>query len=430
MRSVCSAAALLTALAVSDRASAAQIPEPSAFRSAYEAQFPTAGASAGALALEDLAAKVGVPLAPRAPAEAGSLGLKPRYDTGRSEPTAEAAKEQKEHGPLAGTYLSAEIASPREHIGDPSPDVLRYFDNHSAVLDEIRAVLLGEADISWEVDVSQGVRGPAPNLLGIIRMERLLLARALLEARGGRADEALRTVEASWRLNEALASRPELISQLVAVSGARLLAGVLRKIDAPAFGWAERLRSGSILAGTVAAFENEVWEVSSDRSDLTGEEGVFGRALQRIGEEFRSRSRCGWTSSALQEIAAEAFRAEAQDEDDPIFPIAMPSLLGSLVRVARFEVDAELTALVVDARIERDAVRGRHWPGRLLTLGSGVCPKQAWTYTVLKSGTVRIAFEGSFPEDPSPRGPAFEFFAGKPHLVIGRIPIHRRVLRQ
>lgn len=426
-----SAAVFFLGTAWAGAAPANKIPEPAGFLAAFKAQFPKSPASGAALALEELAARMGLALAPREMEVSadGLLGDRPRKNSNRPEPSAEAILAQRERGSLAGSFLSAQLGSSREKVGAPPSDLQRYLEEHATELASIRAVLLNEPDVSWEVDVSHGSQGPFPSLVAVIRLERLLLAEALIEARAGQGDEALQTVDASWRLNESLSSRPELISQLVALGGARLHAGVLRKIDVPAFGWQDRLRGGSVLAGMVAAFENEAWQTASPPPDLTGEAGAWGRMLRRIGEEFRERSRCGLTQGALQEVVLQAARAEARQEEDSLYLIAMPNLLNALLRAARFEVDAEVTSLVIDARIERNALRRRHWPGKLTTLGHGTCSEQEWSYRVLRDGTVRIAFEGVPPEDSAPNHLSLEVFAGTqvrgPH---GKSP-RRRMLR-
>ena len=335
--------------------------------------------------------------------------------------------DQQDRASLARSYVSTEIASARERIGDPPAALVGYLGEHAGDLDSVRSVLLGDSEISWEVDVSKKDRAPWPNVNGIVRLERLLLARTLLEARAGTPTEALATIEACWRLNEALSSRPELISQIVAAGGAKFVAGVLRKIDAPAYGWPDRLRSGDVLAGVIAAFENQIWQIDSDATDLTGQVGAAGRLFQRVGEAFREGSRCGWTDSSFQTIVDEAAAEEPADPQNPVYRVAIPDLMNSLFRAARFEVDAELTALVLDARIEREALRRRHWPDKLQTVGNGVCSEEPWSYKALRNGTVRIAFEGRPPDDSTPNRLPLEFFAGTP-LPSGHRRTSRRLL--
>ena len=75
-------------------------------------------------------------------------------------------------------------------------------------------------------------------------LARLLRARALLDARSGKAAKALRTVELGFRLGEALKDEPTLVSQLVRVDLIGTASGSLRDVfgqTAPSVSEAKRL---------------------------------------------------------------------------------------------------------------------------------------------------------------------------------------------
>ena len=71
--------------------------------------------------------------------------------------------------------------------------------------------------------------------------------------------------------------------------------------------------------------------------------------------------------------------------------------LDSLNRWHRHLLDAELTALVLEARGEKAASRDGAWPARLENLESSVCPGSFWGYQRSSSGDVTLAFEGRAP---------------------------------
>jgi hypothetical protein len=116
----------------------------------------------------------------------------------------------------------------------------------------------------------------------------------------------------------------------------------------------------------------------------------------------------------LNAIWDNALEAEfPTDEDRGLGTIPIPNILNGLLRASRVEIDAELTALVVDARLERAASRRRNWPVRLLT-GAGVCPEKSWTYRTAGNGTAQVRLEATL---EGLEGPAYqlplEFTAGK-----------------
>lgn len=362
--------------------SAAGSPEPASTRAAFEAMYPTTTTSAAALELERLAASIGIDLA--WPEEKD----KREHD----HPTAEAAKAYEVVSTAVFEFLNRELKRADEGIGLPPPALTAFLEQNDPILESIRSVASGNREISWDVDVTLRQKAPLPYLAGQIKLQRLLIACALVQAHRGDPDSALQTLEASWRLSEALSARPEMVAHIVALAAERLQAGALRKIDSPAYGWTDRLRSRRTPDGFAAVVANEVWLNEPDIADLTGSDGSTGRAWARVAASLHGVDPCTWTKAGLGRIVEEAYRAEATDEDG--VTLALPTTMGSLERVRRVMIDSELTALLLDARAERAASRRRAWPGRLTTLGAGVCPREAWTYRVSKNGTVTISFGG------------------------------------
>ena len=235
--------------------------EPSAatLRSAFEAQFPKSEASAAALELERLAAPLGIELAPKdeaaprppevTPTNASEGAPAPVIDAReRRRPSAEETAAYQRVGQAAFDFLDRELKKSAEKIGAPSRELERYLEEHQDAMVSIESVLLRDADVHWEMDVSRGFESPLPNLLGILRLQRLIVARALLEARRGEAEGALQTIEASWRFNQTVSSRPEVICQLIVVAVAKLEVGALRKLDTHAYGWADRFRDEKLFS--------------------------------------------------------------------------------------------------------------------------------------------------------------------------------------
>ena len=290
-------------------------------------------------------------------------------------------------------FVNRELTGAEEKIGSPPGTVERFLSENDGAITRIESILAG-GDVQWEVDVSREHPAPSPNFQGLISLHRVLVARALAEARGGDTERALQTLEASWRLNEVLSNRPEFSGQFLVISGARLDAGALRKVDSPAHSWIDRLRGGSTLSGFLAAFQNQAWMSSSGAEDLTGEAGGYGRALRQIAEEFQRNDLCEWS---LREAWERAFLDQAPQAPAP----ATPNVVEIFLRVRRYLVEAELTALILDARAERAASRERAWPAKLSTLGRGVCGNAGWSYRPSQQGTAAFSFEGRLAEGES-----------------------------
>src|ERR1700682_4586647 len=290
----------------------AERPAAAAFRSDFDAQFPKSEASAAAIELEKLAAALGSDLVP---APWGVPGAP--EDKNRPHPAAESAAANPALATGLHEYIDRELKSSGNRIGPP-PEVLdRYMTEHAAELTAIEALLLRETEVRWETDPKAGQDGPRPNYVGLMRLQRLLIARSLNEARREDFESAERLLEASWRLNDSLATRPELISQIIVLVAAKLQAGALRKIDTPAYGWSQRLRGGVLFAGYLAAFQNEFWLRAQNRNaqDVDGENGAYGRMLRRFVAELEQRDLCGWTQERLQEARDRAIRGEFSGDE-------------------------------------------------------------------------------------------------------------------
>jgi CubicO group peptidase (beta-lactamase class C family) len=415
-------------LELSVRSRAADDPDAASFRSAFEARFPKTETSAAALEIESLAARLGIEMAPfespEATADQGSSGdknapvpfvLKPRRD--RPGPSPELERSLLSAG--ASEFVNRELGIPDDRIGAPPPQLVRYLEDNESGVAAIESLLLREPEIRWEVDVTKYPNGPLPNLTGVMRLQRLLAARALVKGGAGETDAALRTLDAAWRLNEVLSSRPELISQLIVVAAAKIHVGVLRKLDSAAYGWADRLRSRRFYSAYLTAFQSEAW-ADPGLQDLTGREGTFGRILREVAEELSDRDICSWTRGSLEEAWTRAVHDQSREEA-PFASAAAPHLFETIDRWRRFLVDAELTALVLDARAERAASRRRAWPGRLPAIGTGVCPGALWTYRAAEDGTATFAFEGRIAETAAPGFKLpLRFTAGSPDAPVPR----------
>ena len=297
--------------------SAPEDPVGASFRSAFEAQFPKSEATAAAIELERLVSQLGIDLVPEKfdfhipeeppSGEADAPEIKPPQRLDRDPPTKEALEAFEAISGNLGAYLDREIKSTRERVGTPPPALERFLARHEDRFAAIEALLLADSPVRWELNVREGWNAPRPNLMGHLRLQRLLIARVLLLARGQEMEGAVRTLEAAWRLNDVLSNRPESICQLIVVAMAKLQLGVLRKLDTPADGWVDRLRGGSLFHRYLIAFQNDVW-LSPAEEDDAGEDEAYARAMRQIAREYLERDPCSWTAATLEEVWERALR--------------------------------------------------------------------------------------------------------------------------
>jgi hypothetical protein len=381
-------------------------------------RYPPAEANAAALKLERLTARLGIDTATRS------------YE-GRSRPTPEKKKEFKKSvsGDMA-TYRTALLELPRRESAVPPANVAAFLEAHEEALAAVRAHLIEGGVPRWEMHLERVAAAPIPNLLGHIDLQKLLITDALAKIAAGERDRALEDLEAAWTLMQSLEDAPVLISQLILIADARLLTGALRQIrDVPAV-WRDRLSQRDFRQSFTNAlkFESWFWTQFEETADFAGWPGFARMLVNGIGkpyvkycladisDEFHQRLLRLDDVQAICDFDLSTWRA---DLDVPIprwnviGGIIVPSLGGALERLARLELDLELTVKLLELDTARRA-NGGEWPESLP--GSHVsraCPRDRWVYEATPGGGMTLAFsrEISWPDLRGHKSPA-RFAAG------------------
>jgi len=339
--------------------------------------------------LERLAAQIGIDLAPPLPDRPHPL----------------LGERDLVEGLHFGAYLSDEVEAPDDRLAPPSAAITSFLAERAEPIDEIRAVLLSERAPRWAMDLAKGKSGePDPNSSGPLVLQRILLTKALVEARAGRASEADLWLRASWRLNESTAARPTMVWQLIAIAVSRWEAGVLRKVPSADSAWIERMQFASQRQRAFAAMSDDF---------------VIGFIDPPAPEEFDKWSPgellAGISKSveSLQRQDPCAFpRAEADRYWKSFFPgpiektlagIAMPSLGDAAHRLYRLQIEGELTDRVLQARQAAGGAEPPQ-PGTSSDVDSSVCPGARWSSLVLPGGGTHVTFAGRFADWPNESG--------------------------
>lgn len=369
------------------------------------ARHPSRSASASALGLERLTARLGIDLAPRS--------LTGRSRPSKTEVDAYDAAQREIHA-----YVKRQLARTDPGVAPPSAELAAFFDDHGREIEALRCQLLEHEVPRWELRLESPTVMPLPNLVGHINLQRLLAANALAQAANRDWAAASRTLEASWRLNASLADDPLLITQLVALSVARMQVGVLRHLEDVPSRWRERLADVDFRDSLLEALavESWLWTQRSDE-DLSQDSDLLQHVLwlaarpymrmcvDELGVAWRSRlenfARLDYLCDRdLHELDADL---RLRSPWWNVLSDMVPNLSGIPVRLARFELDLELTRKVLRLKAERDLRDGR-WPDSLpgITVSSA-CPADRWTYRVEPDGAVSLAFSRPI-EWPDPLG--------------------------
>ncbi len=338
-------------------------------------------------------------------AEAMGVDLRPRFLSGaedpkRSRPAAETSK-------VLSGYLDANLADPSAAALPPTGEAEAALARLAPGLAPIVGILSKETPV-WLEEIGRGYEAPIPNLLGHIQLQRILLASSLrLEARGD-ARGAEKSLDASWTLNESLTSRPELISQLIAIAVGRMQAGVLRKVPVDPTRWVPRLAACEPRRGILEAFTGEAWVMRYAvlRGAMPGPDG--GPRSRRVRAlEFLSRPRLkievasaltvfrecflDWENAPVSGGTAKA-RNGASGGGGPfgrvLSELMIPNFETTLLRADRLAVDLELTRKALELRAARRT--GREWPPGVPGIEASVVKDARWIYARTPDGRATI----------------------------------------
>ena len=119
------------------------------------------------------------------------------------------------------------------------------------------------------------------------------------------------------------------------------------------------------------------------------------RVNRRFVQNLAAHDGCAWTRESLGESWKVAVSGEPTDVE-VMATIGTENSLDGVIRWHRYLLDAELTALVLEARRDKAASREGAWPERLTNLESAACPGRFFRYQRGPAGVV-IGFEGAAP---------------------------------
>ena len=363
-------------------------------RAALEAKYAVAAPNADAKKAEELGRAVGYDLAPR----------KGRITTsGLKIPESDRA--------AVSEYVAAQVSRTAAGVELPPPVVAAVLSSRRAALASLEDALVeGEAP-RWACDphVNHEER-VLPNMVGHIQLQRLLVADALAASARGDAGAAARILEASWKMNEGLTSRPEIVAQLLAIAVARYEAGALRRINISAEHWALRLAAMGSRAHLVEAIVLDQPRPADMAARYRGLRpagvGWWAYNLASLLEEPRERlANADYGEAWVRAIAGlrdePAFGESAPDPkpgrsfSDIMLSISIPNIRNSFERADRLALDAELTGKILRLREVRRASGA--WPAPSPDIASSRFPGLTWNYSA-DVGAMAIALNRDLPK--------------------------------
>jgi hypothetical protein len=254
----------------------------------------------------------------------------------------------------------------------------------------------------WGPAMSEDGQLQLPSL-PVLRLERVLVALALVEEREGRPIQSGRALDAAWTLGRSVSSPPNIMTQLIGIGAERMQTGALRKLAVPPPQWFGRLSSdGSWLRMPDALLAEEKLKPRESDDPLSNASSeVFRKAIRAVADGIRKRSPCDPALASSEEIWKPANVALAAETNElkrsmrDYYDQNMSGLIASVVqRAARYEVEREMTRKILKLRLEKNASAEGRWPEKLGDPTSAACPEASYSYET-SGETVTLRFLGS-----------------------------------
>lgn len=345
-------------------------------------RYPAVPDNATVRDLETLGAAIGIEMAPV-------------NTPGHIHPAPEAAKRfEVLKGPLKDFYAADRIAT-EASLAPLPPNLAAFLESARPTLDSVRARLAQGPPPVWARNLEAGFETKIPNYVGILMIQKLLLLDAREQLRAGRETQAGEILETSWRLNQAVADNsPILITQLIAQAVIRLQQPILRSFPRAPAGWPERLchldQQSRILLGlqaeTFSAHLTSTFERPLPTPNWTHKQVVPRWAIW----DYARRSSAMFEKLSQRDVRS--FDPETFDREQRasiprwqfVARLLLPNFWDLWPRSAHVELEAELTALVLEER-ERLAAGG---PPRATHRRPSRVKGLSWIYEDIPDGTV------------------------------------------
>jgi hypothetical protein len=368
----------------------------------FKARFPRTTKNATAVRLEELSVPLGVNLRP--------LAEKPPPIEDR-DPRAVATTQLLNS---TNDYLTKELQQPNESIGVPPAELTSFVSTHQNQLRAIERYLNENAMPTWTFNPDDMKTTPLPNLLGYVRMSKLLSAHALVAQTKGRASEAWEAMQALTRLSQSLEPEPVLITQLISIALAKNEAGYARKLAAPVPDWQQEFSRHNFQQQILEGLLGEQLHLSEELGNALEPEpgthvdatdrwlGTVRAALGRpyfrrcvadtwhvhaqLRRQLKNTNVCDLDAVRLQ---SEISRGLATWNNPA--RIAMPNYGSALVRMRDVVVGQEMTSKILQAKTARAAAR--RWPTAIAGIEKSVCRGRSWNYGVAPDGTMTLAMD-------------------------------------
>ncbi len=369
----------------------------------FFAQIPTYPQNAAAKRFDQLAA---------------DLGFIPNDSSSLIRVRAEAELAYQAIGAPLSDFLqrqTTKIAGPLEAL---PPPLSAYLNAYRETIAAAQSQILKSEAPQWEMNFEQmfSLNYSFPGFVNVFNVQKLLLLSAIDASQKGQPEEALFALEASWRLNQAIARRPDLVSQMLVSVVSAQQAGILRHLDQVPDLWQARLAQQIQQQSVLAGLQFDAWlqyKISQKSlmlliSHPAGEAGPQEKLSAALSYWFSPAYYLELTAiDTTQTVHRALYKLSTLDVCSTSQPVAEQIVMqeetarwNSAVAVApavlarRWQeagdraLTLELAQKVLQAK---QLSKVGQWPDQLSDLASEVCPGERWVYKRTDDNTITLS---------------------------------------
>ena len=358
---------------------------------------------------------------------AADLGFVPNSANGLLRVNITAEQDYREVEGLLDEFLQLQAASLLPATVSMPAELTQYLNDYNVPLAAIQTELLEREAPLWEVDFERmsETRYSMPGFLNALNVQKLLLLSVVVHYRSGQIAQMERALEASWRLNQAIATRSDLVSQLLVSLTTEKQAGILRHIDAMPAEFYEtwQVRFGEASQRGTAALANglqfDAWlQYTTLQGSLSRMTGGASKKSPSIDASVDLVSTLSYWFSpayyfslsnvdtnaasqrALERLSrldlCEVTRSEVLRQLDLEKTAVWNKTVVPSETLARRWKDAGDRALAIELTqkvlLVKQLAQSDQWTEAMPDLRSEVCPGKSWVYEVDDDGTASLSF--------------------------------------
>jgi len=298
-----------------------------------------------------------------------------------------------------------QVKHQRDALTPLPPAIANYLSTQQTQLLSAQQFILESPLPVWELQVATltGASQQTTTFFPVAGLQRLLLAQGI-SVYDDEPQSAAESFEAAWRLTEAIAARPDLLSQMLSGILQQQQATLLRYIALPREQWQARLsqdQQQSMLQAITFDQWNE-YQTLQQRTRSTAATSPEPAWRGLLDKQYLQFSQLDWLAARKRnhsQLAQQQLcQLDTAAEQFPVTPHRLNAFGQSGVTLFAQEwikagdrmLSAELTQKVIQAK--QLAHAEGQWPQQLIQLESQVCPGVAWNYERRTDGSMALWF--------------------------------------